>query len=153
MRYERFEDDVRKAVQAKLDHANYGLEGTFIKVKQIAFDKTTTEKVFKRMINERKRRSEAYIQDGKDKAQQIKDNATLQKQKMLSQARAEATRIRGQGDAAAAEYYKAFKQNPELANFLRRLDALRNILSKRSTVVLPGKNPLDEYLIEQPPMK
>ncbi len=152
-RYERFETDLRKAVQSKLDKAGYGLDISFVKVKQIAFDKTTTEKVFKRMINERKRRSEAYVQDGKDKAQQIKDNATLKKEKMLSQARAEATKIRGQGDAAAAEYYKVFKKNPELANFLRRLDALRNILSKRSTVVLPGKNTLDEYLIEQPPGK
>ena len=39
------------------------------------------------------------------------------------------------GDAAAAEFYQVFKEQPELAEFLRKLDALRSVMKGRTTVV------------------
>ena len=44
--------------------------------------------------------------------------------------------IRAEGDAEAAKSYETFKQNPELAAFLRKLDSLRRIMKGRTTLVL-----------------
>ena len=41
-----------------------------------------------------------------------------------------------EGDAEAAKYYEVFKENPELAEFLRKLDSLRVIMQSRTTLVL-----------------
>ncbi len=152
-RYTEFEDGIGQAVQEALDEkqTNYGIEISFLKVKRIAFSKSTIEKVFQRMINERKRRSQALIEKGNAEAEKIKDNARLERERMLSEARRDAEQIRGEGDAAAAKHYKVFKQNSELARFLWRLRSLKEILKKRSTVVLYSKDTLDDYLIDQPP--
>ena len=47
-----------------------------------------------------------------------------------------AAKLMAEGDAAAAEYYAVFESNPELAVFLRKLDALAASLSEKSTVIL-----------------
>ena len=49
---------------------------------------------------------------------------------------ATAKSIRAEGDAEAAKYYEVFKENPELAVFLRKLDSLRRIMKGRTTLVL-----------------
>ena len=53
----------------------------------------------------------------------------------------EAIKIRAEGDAEAAKYYAEFKKNPELAEFLRSLEALRQILRTRTTLVLDTDTP------------
>ena len=48
------------------------------------------------------------------------------------------------GDAQAAEYYKAFEQQEELAMFLRKLEILEETLQEKATVVLgPDTQPFD----------
>ena len=44
--------------------------------------------------------------------------------------------FRAEGDAEAAKYSAVFKENPELAVFLRKLDSLRLIMKGRTTLVL-----------------
>ena len=44
-------------------------------------------------------------------------------------------RIQGQGEAEASKYLAAFQQNPELASFLFRLDALQDSLKEKSTLI------------------
>ncbi|MBN1270132.1 MAG: hypothetical protein JXB04_11125, partial [Kiritimatiellae bacterium] len=51
---------------------------------------------------------------------------------------------RADGDAEAAEQYKTFEKNPELAMFLRKLEVLEETLKERATVVLgPDTQPYD----------
>ena len=44
--------------------------------------------------------------------------------------------IRSEGDAAASQYYQVFKQNEELATFLRQIEALKETLKLNTTFVL-----------------
>ena len=60
---------------------------------------------------------------------------------MLANAESEATRIRGEGEAEAAKSLTVFKQNPELANFIFRLNALENSLKERSILVFDQHTP------------
>ena len=55
---------------------------------------------------------------------------------LLAKAEAEARGIRAEGDAAAAKYYSVFKENPDLAEFLRKLDSLRQVMQGQTVLVL-----------------
>ena len=60
---------------------------------------------------------------------------------MLSDAYAQATRIRGEAEAEAAKSLAVFQQNPELANFLFRLSALEGSLKERSVLIFDQNMP------------
>jgi len=49
--------------------------------------------------------------------------------------------MRGEGEAKAAEYLHVFQQNPDLANFIFRLNALEGSLKDRSTLVFDQHTP------------
>ncbi len=57
---------------------------------------------------------------------------------LLAAAEARAKTIRGQGDAEAAQYYKMLEEDPQLAIFLRNLEALVATLKERATIVIPA---------------
>ena len=40
------------------------------------------------------------------------------------------------GDAQAAEYYKIYNEDPELAAFLRQLESLKKILKNKTTLMI-----------------
>jgi len=151
--FNAFHNSLLKSIRDGLQDADYGIDVTHLWIPSIAFPPSVTEKVFARMTQERKRKSEKTIKEGKNEANMIRNQAQLQQAKMLANANADAIAIRGQGEAAAAEFYKVFKENPELANTLRKLDALKEILQKRATVVLPSDAPLDSLLPPSPQEK
>ena len=88
------------------------------------------------MIAERKRVADKYIAEGESEARKIRISADSAKVIKLADAEAEAKEIRAKGDAEAAKHYAVFKQNPALAEFLRKLDALREIMKGRTTIVV-----------------
>lgn len=149
--YDKFTNTLLTMLQKETDKSDYGIKVNNLFLTRVGFSQTSSKPIFDSMIEERNIRSQKNITDGKNEAAQIINRANLQKQNMVSQAMADSRRIKGEGDAAAAEFYKAFKANPQLANFLRKLDTLEEILKKKATVTLPSKNPL-EGLIGQPPV-
>ena len=60
---------------------------------------------------------------------------------VLADAGAQATAIRGKGEAEAAKSLAVFQQNPELANFIFRLSALEDALKERSTLIFDQHTP------------
>ena len=74
----------------------------------------------------------ATLGSGEQEAAILRQNAESEKQKMLADAEAEAIRLRGEGDAEAAKYYQVFKENPDLANWLRKCDAFRATVKSRA---------------------
>ena len=71
----------------------------------------------------------------------IRSDAERKAAEILAVAEAEAKEIRGQGDEEAAKHYAVFKENPELAMFLRNLDALKETLSDKDTLILDTSTP------------
>jgi membrane protease subunit HflC len=96
----------------------------------------TTEKVFDRMKADRERKTQTILASGTAEADKIKSDAQAKQKQLLAVAEAQAKAIRGAGDAEAASYYKMLDADPQLAMFLRDLEALRTILKERSTIVL-----------------
>ena len=115
---------------------DYGIEIQTLGIKQLKVSKDVTEKVFQRMSASRSRKTEATIAQGMAQATKIKTDADSKKTELLAASEAMAKTIRGKGDAEAAFYYKLLEADPELAMFLRDIEALKKILEQRSTIVL-----------------
>ena len=68
----------------------------------------------------------------------------------IERARAEATRIRGEGDAEAARIFaEAFSQDPSFYEFVRSLEVYRKTLGEGTTLVLPPDHPFLEFLLRE----
>ena len=116
--------------------SGYGLNILRVGINTINVPKTVSEKVFARMIAERKLVADKYIAEGNSEARKIRIEADSARTIKLADAEAKAKEIRAEGDVEAAKSYKIFQENPELAKFLRKLDSLREIMRGRTTVVI-----------------
>ena len=117
---------------------DYGIEINTLGIKQLKISADVTKQVFERMKAERQRRTDATISEGDAEAVRIRTEANKKREVLLAAAEAQAKRIRGQGDADAAEYYKMLEADPQLAIFLRNLEALAMTLKERATVFIPA---------------
>jgi len=114
---------------------NYGIEVKALGIKQLKISEEVSKDVFERMRAERNHRTETTVSEGQAEAAKIKTDADSKKAELLATAQARATAIRGQGDAEAAQYYKLLEADTEFAIFLRNIEALKEILKERSTIV------------------
>jgi modulator of FtsH protease HflC len=125
--YDRMSDQARKT---------YGIEVMNDGIKRLELPEEATKKVFERMKQEREQLAEKYRAEGDSQARQIRSQADRLANDIENRAKAEAIAITGQGDVEAAKYYNVFAQNPELHNFIKRLESLKEILPQRSTLIL-----------------
>lgn len=128
----------------------YGIEIKTLGIKQLKISADVSKDVFERMKAERKRRTQEIISQGKAQAIKIRTDAESKKIELLAAAEARAKAIRGQGDAEAAKYYKMLEADPQLAMFLRDVEALKKILAERSTIVLSADTEPFKLLKEIP---
>jgi membrane protease subunit HflC len=135
------ENQILAAVQSEVRSQNYGLDLEFLGFKKIQLPDNVTQSVFERMQSERKVLADKSQFEGEAEAQKIRSEADRKAAEMLYAADAQATTIRGEGEAKAAEYLHVFQQNPDLANFIFRLNALEGSLKDRSTLVFDQHTP------------
>ena len=114
----------------------YGIEIAFIGIRRIGLPESVTQSVFERMRAERQELITLYKGEGERESIRIKAQADSERDQLLAKAEADARRLRAEGDAAAAQHYQVFAQDPELAVFLRKLEVLQETLKEKSTVVL-----------------
>lgn len=133
--------------------ADYGIEIKMLGIKQLKVTEDVTKQIFDRIRAERRRESDATISQGRAEATRIKTDADIKQSELLAAAKARAKIIRGQGDAEAAKFYKMFEDDPELAMFLRDIEALKKILKERSTVVFSADTAPFKLLKQAPKLK
>lgn len=135
IQFEQIEAEMRGEI-ADDALTQYGIEIRAVGIKRLMISEKVTEKVFERMQADRKRRTESILAAGNSEAEGIRSDADAMQQELLAVAESQAKAIRGAGDAEAAKYYKMLEADPELAMFLRDVEALKRILKERSTIVL-----------------
>ena len=135
IRFEEMETAILKEVRSQAV-ARYGIEVAFVGVRKLGLPEAITAKVFDRMRAEREEAAEKYRSEGEAEAIKIRAAADSRKDQILAKAQADAKKIRADGDAKAAEYYRVFEKDPELAMFLRKLEVLEETLKNKATVVL-----------------
>lgn len=152
IRFERIEQELLDSLKVEMEK-EYGIEVSLVGIKELKLSEEVTKDVFERMRADRNRKTESILGEGNAIATRIKTEAESKRTELLAAADARAMAIRGEGDAEAASYYEMLEADPELAMFLRDLDALKRMLKDRSTIVLGAETEPLKLLREVPKMK
>ncbi|MFW5915227.1 MAG: SPFH domain-containing protein, partial [Planctomycetota bacterium] len=126
-RFDDLEEEIMDRLRKSIRDKEYGLRVSDFGIRRIDIPEETTREVFERMRAEREKAAETYLSEGERRSQEIIAEAEKEAEEALSDAESEAKRIRSEGEAKEAEFYDVFATQPELAIFLRRLEALRTI--------------------------
>jgi modulator of FtsH protease HflC len=142
LKFDQIETEIEQAAQGQLSTNACGMTLEFLGFKKIGLPQDVTQTVFDRMKADRQRLISKWQNDGKAQAQIIESAANRQAANTLANAEAEAIRIKAEGEAEAAKTtLPIFQKNPELANFLLRLDALKSSLNQKSTLIFDERTP------------
>lgn len=146
LKFDAIENEIKSEVQAELSTNNCGIEIEFLGIKQIGLPESVTQTVFDRMKAERQVLISQAQYEGEAEAQKIKAAADREASETIYTAQAAATRIRGEGESEAAKTLPIFEKNPDLAIFLLRIDALKQSLNQRSTLIFDERTaPFDLF--------
>ena len=150
LKFDAIENEIKSAVQSELSTNDYGIRLEFLGFKKIELPESVTQTVFDRMKNERQKQISKTENEGKAEAQIIESAADRQAAETIANADAAATRIRGEGEAAAAKVLPVFEQNPALANYLLRIEALKLSLNHRTTLIFDERTPPFDLFLNFP---
>jgi len=135
------ENEIMAAIQAQIQTNNLGLQVEFLGIKRLQLPESVSQSVFDRMTSERKVLADRFQYEGEAEAQRIRSDAERKAAELLANAEGEATKIKGKGVAEAAKSLKVFQQNPGLASFIFRLDALEGSLKEHSILIFDQHTP------------
>ena len=135
------ENEILSAIQSQIQTNNLGLQVEFLGIKRLQLPESVSQSVFDRMTSERKRLAERFQSEGESQALIIRADAERRRQETLTKAQSTATQIKGIGVAEAAKSLSVFQQNPELATFLFRLNALEDSLKEKSILIFDQHTP------------
>jgi membrane protease subunit HflC len=137
------------SANAQRSSQDFGIEVVDVRLKRFNLPEENRTAVYDRMRSERKRIAVEYRSQGEAEASKIRSQADLEREQALASAYAEAQRIRGEGEARATEIYgTAHSQDPEFYQLLRTLDAYKQILNDKTTLVLSAGSSMMRLLNE-----
>lgn len=133
---------------AKTTAQGLGVELIDVRVKQVEFPDDVRNSVYQQMREERARVAAERRAQGREIAEQLRSAADRERTVILAEAYRDSQKLRGEGDARAAELYaQAYNQDPEFYAFYRSIDAYRNsIRDAGDLIVLDPKNDFFRYL-------
>jgi membrane protease subunit HflC len=132
---EAIEGEMLAGVEAAVTTNDYGIEMRYLGIKKLELPESSSQEVFKNMQSERAILVSKIQRDGDTAAAKIRTDANSYSAALLADAEAQSKRIRGEAEAEVSRYYTIFDQNPELAEFILKLDALKTSLGKNATLV------------------
>ncbi len=118
-----------------------GVELIDIRVKQVEFPDDVRTSVYQQMREERARVAAERRAQGQEVAEQRRATADKERTIILADAYRDGQKLRGEGDARAAEIYaNAYNRNPEFYAFYRSIDAYRNSMGKAGDIMVLDPN-------------
>ncbi len=139
IRLDAFEDQATQALRQSVE-TQYGIAIEKVGVRRLALPEPVTENVFASMRTTREALAANAQQEGAARANQITSQAESVRNRILAFANSTATAIRAEGQREVAEQFELFNEEPELAIFLRKIDALKKILPYRTTFILDASD-------------
>jgi membrane protease subunit HflC len=121
----------------------FGIEVVDVRWTRFNYPEAVRPSVYAEIRSERERVAIQYRAQGASQKSKIESQADLQREQLLAQARREATRVRGEGEAKAIEIYNAaHSKDPAFYELLKTLETYRAILDNQTTIVLSAESPL-----------
>ncbi len=125
----------------------YGIEVVDVRIKRLNYVESVREKVYARMISERKRIAAQFRSEGEGQSAEILGNMEKELRGIRSEAYRQVQEIRGRADAEATKIYgQAYNRDPEFYTFSRTLESLKDGDSKNSVLVLTTESDYYKYL-------
>ncbi len=128
--------EATRVLAEKVDREDLGLKIERMGIRRIIMPSKVTERVFERMKQERERLAAKATTSGEAEAKRITQEAEQIREQILSFADRFAGTIRLKGKIEAVKYLEHYREDPELANFLRWTEALETFLKHRTTFFL-----------------
>lgn len=125
-----------------------GVELVDVRVKQVEFPDDVRNSVYQQMREERGRIAAERRAEGMEVSEQKKSTADKERTIILANANRDSQKLRGTGDAKAAEIYAdAYNQDPEFYAFYRSIGAYRNSIGNSNDImVIDPNNEFFRYL-------
>ena len=125
----------------------YGIELVDVRIKRLDYVESVREKVYARMISERKRVAAQFRSEGEGQSAEILGTMEKELRRIRSTAYRRVQEIRGKADAEATRIYaKSYSRNPEFYAFLRTLEVYGEGSSKNSVAILTTDSDFYRYL-------
>ena len=125
----------------------FGIELVDVRFKRISYVETVQQKVFERMISERKRIAERSRSEGQGRAAEIRGQKERDVLAVSSVGYKTAQELKGKADAkAAAIYARAYGKDPTFYQFMKAMETLNASLDSKATLILSTDSELLKYL-------
>jgi len=125
----------------------YGIELRDVQIKRINYVDEVQQKVFDRMIAERKRIASKYRSEGDGKSAEIRGQKEKELKRIQSEAYMKAQQIKGKADAEATKIYaQAYNLDPEFYQFLKTLETYRTSLDAETWLLLSTDSEFFKFL-------
>lgn len=130
----------------------YGMELIDVRIKRLNYVEEVRQKVYTRMISERKRVAAQYRSEGEGKKAEIEGAKEKELRKITSQAYRQAQEIKGKADAKATETYaRSYSKDPEFYSFIKTLESYSETLDENSWLILTSNSDFFKYLKSMSP--
>ena len=125
-----------------------GIQVVDVRLKRVDYSEDISKSVYDRMIAERKRIANQLRSEGAAASEKIRADADKQREVIIAEAFGNAQKMKGEGDATAAQIYSsAYSKNPEFYAFYRSQEAYKNSFkSKADVMVLDPKSDFFKYM-------
>lgn len=125
----------------------YGIELVDVMFKRVNYIDTVRQKVYDRMISERKRIAAEKRSFGEGQKAEIMGKVERELKEITSGANREAQEIKGKADAeAAAIYAEAFNQDPEFYDFYKSLESYKKVIGKNTRLIISSDSEFYKHL-------
>lgn len=143
LRYAEIEARMAEVVRQTLAKrgSDYGIEVGFVGIRRLGLSEEATGAVFNRMRAERTGSADTILAEGRALASDLRAKADAERETALSAARGEAEEILSQAETEAREAYAVLAEDPDLAIYLKKSEALRKLLQQRTLVVFDTTQP------------
>jgi membrane protease subunit HflC len=125
----------------------FGIELVDVRFKRINYVDTVQQKVFERMISERKRIAERSRSEGQGRAAEIRGQKERDVLAASSQGYRQAQELKGAADGkATAIYARAYGRDPDFYQFSKSMDTLSGSVDSDTWMILSTDSDLLKYL-------
>jgi membrane protease subunit HflC len=142
-------EKITRAILEKSRHivAEFGIELVDVQIRRVNYVTEVQQKVFERMISERRRIAERSRSEGQGKAAEIRGQKERELKGIQSDAYRKAQEVMGKADGESTRIYaEAYGRDPELYQFLKTMETYRKTMAQDTTLILSTDGEFFKFL-------
>jgi membrane protease subunit HflC len=127
--------------------AEFGIELVDVQIRRVNYVTEVQQKVFDRMVSERRRIAERSRSEGQGKAAEIRGQKERDLKGIQSEAYRKAQEVMGKADGESTRIYaEAYGRDPELYQFLKTMETYRKTMGPDTTLILSTDGEFFKFL-------